>query len=337
MENRIAYQDIDRLAAEINVIKQQTARTLLTASIEIGERLTQAKNLVPHGEWEKWLEENVNYSQSTAQGFMKVYREYGSDQIGFSGKTPLEIFGNLTYTQALALIGLPPDEREKFVEENNVEDMSTRELQKAVAEAKAAKEEADAERRRAERAELELSENAAKTIEAENRLKASRDIAEGLRAKNDALTMEADNARIQRDKEKEKAEKAKKKAESEIAKLKAEIEELSKPRELTEEERAAIEAEIAKKYEAQINQMFITAEAAEANAQKIQEEKEALERKFQKESNADLQKFQALFERFQRDLANLIDLADKIGGENAERLKEALKSVVISSIGGNEQ
>lgn len=336
MENRIAYQDIDRLAAEINVIKQQTARTLLVASIEIGERLSQAKNLVPHGEWEQWLSENVDYSQSTAQNLMKLYREYGGNQLGFSGKTPLEIFGSLTYTQALELLALPPDERETFVEENNVEDMSTRELQKAVAEAKAAKEEAEAERRRAEKAELELSESSARTIEAENRLKASRDVADGLRAKNDTLAAEVNAAQQQRDKEKEKADKAKKKAETEIAKLKAEIEELSKPRELTEEERAAVEAEISKKYEAQINQMSLTAEAAEANAQKIQEEKEALERKFQKESNADLQKFQALFERFQRDLVNLVDLADKIGGENAERLKEALKSVVVSTIGGRE-
>ncbi len=326
MENRIAYQDIDRLASEINYIKQQTAKTLLAASIDIGERLTQAKNIVPHGEWEQWLLENVEYSQSTAQNLMKLYREYGGNQIGLSGKTPLEIFGSLTYTQALELLALPPDERETFVEENNVEDMSTRELQKAVADVKAAKEEAEAERRRADEAESAAEE-------AENRLKASREVADNLRDKNNALAAEVNTAQQQRDKEKEKAEKAKKKADAEIAKLKAEIEELSKPRELTEEERAAIEAEIAKKFEAQINQMSITADAAEANAKKIQEEKEALERKYQKESNADLQKFQALFERFQRDLVTLTDLADKIGGENAERLKEAVKNVVISSIG----
>ncbi len=327
MENRIAYQEMDRLATEINTIKQQTARTLLTASIEIGERLTQAKNIVPHGEWEQWLLENVEYSQSTAQNLMKLYREYGGNQIGLSGKTPLEIFGSLTYTQALELLALPPDERETFVEENNVEDMSTRELQKAVADVKAAKEEAEAERRRADEAESAAEE-------AENRLKASREVADNLRDKNNALAAEVNTAQQQRDKEKEKAEKAKKKADAEIAKLKAEIEELSKPRELTEEERAAIEAEIAKKFEAQINQMSITADAAEANAKKIQEEKEALERKYQKESNADLQKFQALFERFQRDLFNLLLLTDKIGGADAERLKEALKNVVISSIGG---
>lgn len=322
MENQIAHQEIDRLATEINVIKQQTAKTFLIASIEIGERLVQAKNLVPHGEWENWLQENVNYSQSTAQGFMKVYREYGGSQMNLSGKTPIEIFGNLTYTQALALIGLPPDEREKFVEDNNVEDMSTRELQKAVAEAKAAKEEAEAERRRAEEAERELREAEALEV--------------ARKTKTDELIFEAELAEKKyksAEEKREKAEKAKAAADAEIAKLKAEIEEISKPRELTEEERAAIEEEIAKKYEAQINQMHLTAEAAEATAQQIQAEKEALEKKFQKESNADLQKFQALFERFQRDLGDLISLADKIGGENAERLKAALKSVVISSIG----
>ncbi|TGE36258.1 DUF3102 domain-containing protein [Desulfosporosinus fructosivorans] len=30
------------------------------------------------GEWGKWLEESVSYSQSTADRLMKVFREYGS-------------------------------------------------------------------------------------------------------------------------------------------------------------------------------------------------------------------------------------------------------------------
>jgi hypothetical protein len=41
-------------------------KILLTNAIEIGRRLKEAKELVPHGEWGKWLEELVSYSQRMA-------------------------------------------------------------------------------------------------------------------------------------------------------------------------------------------------------------------------------------------------------------------------------
>lgn len=39
------------IAAEINMINQQTKKALLTGAVEIGKRLKEAKALVPHGEW----------------------------------------------------------------------------------------------------------------------------------------------------------------------------------------------------------------------------------------------------------------------------------------------
>ena len=54
------------VAAEINSIKEQTQNILLFNSIEIGRRLTEAKNMMEHGQFGKWLAEKVDYSQSTA-------------------------------------------------------------------------------------------------------------------------------------------------------------------------------------------------------------------------------------------------------------------------------
>lgn len=54
------------IAAEINRIKQQTSKIMLTNAIEVGKRLKEAKALLPHGEWGKWLIESVSYSQRTA-------------------------------------------------------------------------------------------------------------------------------------------------------------------------------------------------------------------------------------------------------------------------------
>lgn len=122
------------IAAEIRNIHEQTTRMVLYNAIEIGRRLVEAKSLLPHGEWSKWLEEKVNYSQSTANNFMRLFREYGSEQITLLADANLKnpIFSKLSYSQAVALLALPQEERETFVQENDIENMSTRELQAAI-------------------------------------------------------------------------------------------------------------------------------------------------------------------------------------------------------------
>ncbi|MGG4462626.1 DUF3102 domain-containing protein [Micromonospora provocatoris] len=123
------------IAAEINSIRDQTYKMVLANSIEIGRRLVEAKELVAHGEWTKWLEESVDYSKSTANNFMKIFEQYGADQFSlFGSDAKSQALGNLSYTQAVAILGIPEADRETFVKENDVENMSTRELQKAVKE-----------------------------------------------------------------------------------------------------------------------------------------------------------------------------------------------------------
>ncbi|ASJ54880.1 hypothetical protein BP422_15680 [Brevibacillus formosus] len=115
------------IAAEIRSIDAQTREIVLRSAIEIGNRLNEAKELVAHGEWGAWLEANVQYSQSTANNFMRIAEEYGSN---------FQAIENLTYTKALALLGVPADEREQFAQENDVDNMSARELQQTIKEKK---------------------------------------------------------------------------------------------------------------------------------------------------------------------------------------------------------
>lgn len=124
------------IAAEINNIKEQTKRQVLYNSIEIGRRLTEAKMLLPHGDWGKWLEEKVDYQKSTANNLMKIFKEYGSDQLTLLGdNAKSQALGNLSYTQAIALLGIHDiNAREEFIENNNVDNMSTRELKKTIEE-----------------------------------------------------------------------------------------------------------------------------------------------------------------------------------------------------------
>ena len=133
MSDILRVRDIDIVTAEIVTIKRQANQVLITAAIEIGRRLTEAKAMVPFGEWGKYLEERVEYSQSTANNLMKIYKEYGSDQESlFDGFAKSQAFANLNYTQALAMLSIPVEEREAFAVENDVANKSTREIQELI-------------------------------------------------------------------------------------------------------------------------------------------------------------------------------------------------------------
>lgn len=123
------------VAAEINSIKFQTRNVLLFNSIEIGKRLTEAKEMMEHGQFGKWLAEAVDYSQSTANNLMKIYEQYGADQGAlFGDNSKSQTFGNLSYSQAVALLGIPAEEREQFIEDNNAAELSIRELKTKIKE-----------------------------------------------------------------------------------------------------------------------------------------------------------------------------------------------------------
>lgn len=119
-------RSIEQITAEINFYKAQTAQNV----IEIGKRLTEAKQQLQHGDWLPWLQDKVQFTVSTAERFMQVARE-------FSNSAPVR---NLPYTKLIAMLQVPDEDREKFLadshvvngEEKTVDEMSKRELAKAV-------------------------------------------------------------------------------------------------------------------------------------------------------------------------------------------------------------
>lgn len=109
---------LEVIETEINFYKNQTA----TGIIEIGKRLIEAKAQLPHGEWGGWLEEKVEFSHQHAVRFMRIAEEYGNLTPGL----------NLGYKKMWLLLDLPPEQRTDFIETNNVEDMTTRQLQEVI-------------------------------------------------------------------------------------------------------------------------------------------------------------------------------------------------------------
>ena len=120
--NEIQQTEIVKLETEIVILKTQTAQNI----IEIGRRLIQAKEMLPHGEWGKWLEEKVEFRQETATRFMRVASEFSN----------LTSISNLGTGKLFALLSLPEQDRESFITTQPIEDMTTRELQQAIKEKK---------------------------------------------------------------------------------------------------------------------------------------------------------------------------------------------------------
>ena len=131
----LEVRPIETITAEILYLKQRTGEDIL----EIGKRLIEAKAQLGHGDWETWLAEKVEFTDRTAQRFMKLAREN-------ENPTPVSLLGA---SKALLLLALEPVERDEFIEqkhevdgvEKTVSEMSKRELEAAIKAKKKAEEE----------------------------------------------------------------------------------------------------------------------------------------------------------------------------------------------------
>ncbi|WP_083838544.1 DUF3102 domain-containing protein [Desulfitobacterium dehalogenans] len=89
-----------------------------------------------YGEWIKWLTESVSCSRSTASRLMKIFREYGPEHFSVDGEEGSNgaSMQHLNYTQGIILFGIPEEDREQFIEDNDVGSMSQRELRQTIKE-----------------------------------------------------------------------------------------------------------------------------------------------------------------------------------------------------------
>lgn len=143
-------RDIEVITQEILDAKRRGGEAILT----IGRCLTEAKQAIPHGEWLPWLNERVEFSERTAQKFMRLAREWSNPST----------LADLGASKALMLLALPEPERDQFVEDHNVIDMSARQLEQAIKdrdEARKAAEAAKADASAAEQARAKMAEDMA--------------------------------------------------------------------------------------------------------------------------------------------------------------------------------
>lgn len=111
------------IGAEIRKIVSIGKDVRLRLAVEIGRRLYEAKRALKHGEWLPWLERETEFSNSSAQRYMKLFDEYGNRPMP-------EDWENLNLSEAMWLIAVPEEEKDAVVKEINAADMSVRELKK---------------------------------------------------------------------------------------------------------------------------------------------------------------------------------------------------------------
>ena len=310
-----ATRDIAAVTCEILHLKQELARNI----VDIGLRLIEAKEMLSHGEWLPWLEAQAPFSEKTAQNYMRVAREFPNPQL----------VADLGVRKALALLELPPSERESFAEENNVIDMTSRELERAIKERDTARQEAEAARADAQTAEesrakmeadmkaLEAIHRSAREGEAQARealAKAQAELKE-LRERPVEVAVEVDQ---------EAVEQARADA---VAEMQAKVDAAEK--QLKEAETALIMA----KKQAWANAAILSrAEKAEAELAEARRQLDAAARA-EKASvvnqNGDLAMFNVLFSQTQKQVNKMHDLRLKIGEYDADK-DEGLKAAFIA-------
>lgn len=136
-----ALATLDQLAVEIRFYSQQTAQSI----IEVGKRLVEAKKQVPHGEWGKWLETQVSFTERTARRFMQCAERFGKA----STSTLLSL------SQMTEILALPDAETEDFIKAKDaegtpVESMTVKALREEVSQWKTRANDHERERLRAE-------------------------------------------------------------------------------------------------------------------------------------------------------------------------------------------
>jgi len=308
------------IGAEIRSLTTQARCITLWYGIEIGRRLTEAKEMVAHGEWLSFLEQQTEFSQPTASRFMRLYKEYGADQSSlFGAESKYSTLNTLSISNALKLLAIPEEERESFAEDNDLSSKSAREVEELIKQKleleKALEKEnedhaiamADA-KADYENVRDELGKTAAQ-------LQTARDRIRELENHPAAVAVERDEAAISAAVAEAKAE-----ADKIIAKINKEHE--KKLSEEAEKSKAALK-------ELEELKAALAGKQDEGEKQQLEQKIKALETKL-KMAEPEVATFQASFQRVQQEFNLMIEAMNKAPEDAREKLHTAARAVVDS-------
>lgn len=310
----VPVRDINTITSEIRYIQNDVQQYAAQGALKIGERLCEAKELLGHGEFGPWLKDEFGWTDRTAQKLMAVYREFGDSQKSLFGPgINAKTYSDLPVSKLYLLISVPESEREEFVKENDIAEISVREMEKLLKEKK----------------------------EAEENARESADALEKLNGKYDALQAalrqaSADSAAAQEELERkaaaarEEGRAAAKQLAEEVNTAKLNVREAEAARKKAEEELQATQAE-AERYKAESEKLRENSEVPEEKLRELEEKyKEKLKAA---EAQAKLNDptvavFRVHFDAVQKEFAQMLELINAMDEERGEKLKAAVAAVL---------
>ena len=111
--------DMNKITEEILKLKENTVINLM----EIGKRLLQVKENLNFGEFGIYLVEKVDFSNRSAQRYMKLYTEFSNNPYVFTIE-PSKLIMLLDIKNA--------DDRENFLQNYDIKNMSCRQITKTI-------------------------------------------------------------------------------------------------------------------------------------------------------------------------------------------------------------
>lgn len=313
----------EQLTIEVNTIYQQMeaiGNIGLQLAAEAGERLTEIKGRLAHGEFESWCKDNLTFSKRKAENMMR-WSQKCKDENSIFSKT--QTFTDLGISKVWALLAAPEDVAEEVIKEG-ASDMSVRELQDEISRLKSEKKTAQEYARATEEEqanleeEIEILKRQLEESRRESERKAEEENSQSTPEAEEEIEklkkkLEVAEANLQKTKEKLKTEKnnSEKKIEEAISQAKAEAQK--------EAEKKASEsfADITKKYEESqnvINKLQTALANSENKALAIFKVKSDL-----------------LQESFNSCLASIEDVAAE-DNEKGEKMKAALRQIMSNQI-----
>lgn len=311
----VPVRDINTITSEIRYIQNDVQQYAAQGALKIGERLCEAKELLGHGEFLPWIKDEFGWTDRTAQKLMAVYREFGDSQKSLFGpEINTKTYSDLPVSKLYLLISVPESEREDFVKENNVAEMSVREMEKLLREKKEAEDESREAHAELNKLADKYAALSAVASEQEKELKAAQaDVSASIEAAKKEAAAEAEKARRTAEKAQKAAEAEAKKARDEAEAAKKDLQQLRDNPEIPQEVMDKLKAQFGK-----------AAEEAEARAREAEAKL--------KVSDPDVAMFKLHFDNLQKTAASMAQLITKMklsgNADMADKLSRAACAVL---------
>ena len=239
VQKELTAKTTEELQIEVNGLYQQMemiGSIAMMIAANAGQRLLVIKERLKHGEFESWCESHLDFSKRKAEMMMSLAKRCEEENSLFS---KAQTFADLNISKVFALLAAPEEVAKEVVENNDISEMTVRELKEEIADLKLQNAEIVELKSRIKELEEEKGEPGVSSQEIEElkeKLKKEKDkLKKTKRDKDDEVKKALEEARVELDREIEKAvatanvqaKTEKIKTEKELEEARAEIEKLN--------------------------------------------------------------------------------------------------------------